>query len=233
MPRTASSVSPLFGLSALPADVFLYLPDVDRFSPAAAEGLLRLIRMRRSRPFTVVAAASEELRSLASAGRFPAELADLLTSIRLPVPCLKQRPEDLPMLLSHLVSLSAPETGRTIPQFSEDLLRAAMEYTWPGNLRELARITALLLEQPEVTRELTAADFHRAIAARQSQREDNPNVVRMVSLDTVMQEHINAVLLACRGNKLRAAEVLGISRSTLYRMLDAAAAQNTTLAIAS
>ncbi len=222
------------GLNSLPADIFLFLPDVDRFSPAAAEGLLRLMRTRRSRPFTVAAAATEDLRSLVSSGRFPAELAEVLTPIRMHVPCLKQRPEDLPMLLSHLFSVRAPETGRAIPHFSADLLRAAMEYSWPGNLRELARVTTLLLESSENTRELTAADFHRAVSVRQTQLSDASKTVRMVSLDTVVQEHINAILLSCRGNKLRAAEVLGISRSTLYRMLDAAAAHgNATLPIAS
>src|SRR5579875_2036813 len=53
------------GLAALPADVFLYLPDVHRFSPAAAEGLLRLMRMRRSRALTIVASTTEDPRALA------------------------------------------------------------------------------------------------------------------------------------------------------------------------
>ena len=220
------------GLSSLPADVFLFLPDVDEFSPAAAEGLLRVIRMRRSRPFTVVAAAREDLRSLVSSGRFPAELAALLTPVRLQIPRLRDRPEDLPMLLNHLFALRASQACRSAPRFSQDLLRAAMEYAWPGNLRELTRIATLLIESPE-TQELTSADFHRAVSARQTQPIDHPRPIRMVSLDTVVHEHITAVLLACRGNKLRAAEVLGISRSTLYRMLDAAATQNAPLSIAS
>lgn len=218
-------------LNSLPADVFLFLPDVDQLSPAAAEGLLRLMRMRRSRPFTVVAAASEDLRPLVSSKRFSGELADALAPIRIQIPCLKQRPEDLPMLLSHLLSVRASEAGRTLPHLAENLLRAAMEYAWPGNLSELARVTALLLESSDEALELTSADLHRALAVRPSQRPESPGTVRMVPLDTIVQEHINAVLLACRGNKLRAAEVLGISRSTLYRMLDAAS-QNARLPIA-
>lgn len=209
--------------NSLPSDAFLFLPDIDRFSPAAAEALLRLVRMRRSRPFTVVAAARQDLRSLVGAGLFPAELAEALAPVRLPIPSLEQRPEDLPMLLSHLFATRAAQARRPVPQLSEDLLRAAMEYAWPGNLRELARVVTLLLEKSGTARELTASDFHRAIAAQGSHATPSQGAVRMVSLDTVVQEHINSVLLACRGNKLRAAEVLGISRSTLYRMLDAAA----------
>jgi transcriptional regulator of acetoin/glycerol metabolism len=103
-------------------------------------------------------------------------------------------------------------------------LRAAMEYPWPGNLRELTSVVTALLTAPTPgSDELTAVHFHKALATHQQQRASDPAAVRLVTLDVVVQEHINSVLRACRGNKLRAAEVLGISRSTLYRMLDAAA----------
>jgi ActR/RegA family two-component response regulator len=69
---------------------------------------------------------------------------------------------------------------------------------------------------------LTPADLHAAIAEVRTETESAETPVRMVSLDHVVQEHVRAVLIGCNGNKLRAAEVLGISRSTLYRMLDAA-----------
>lgn len=213
------------GLASLPADVFLYIPDLHRYSPAAAEGLLRLMRARRSRPFTVVAATCEDLRALAAAGRFPTELTDALTPIRLQIPCLKQRPEDLPMLLGHLLGTGSQEREAAVPQLGQDFLRAAMDYPWPGNLRELTSVIAALLDSPAEARELTASHFHKALATRQRQRVVDPASVRLVTLDVIVQEHINSVLRACRGNKLRAAEVLGISRSTLYRMLDAAAAQ--------
>lgn len=221
------------GLSSLPADVFLYVPDIQNFSFPAAEDLLRTMRMRRSRPFTVVAATTEDLQALVAAGRLPADLARAFGSVTVEMPCLKERREDLPMLLGHLLAARASDAGAVIPSMKEDFLRAAMEYAWPGNLRELVRIVDRLVTGAETGRDLTAADFHRVMEIQESSPAAEAKVIRMVPLETVIQEHIKSVLYGCRGNKLRAAEVLGISRSTLYRMLDGSAAHTTDLCVAS
>ena len=219
--------------TTLPNDLFLFLPDIHQFSLEAQDAVLRLVRTRRSRPFTLVASTSEDLRGLAGVGRFAPELADTLSCVRLAVPCLRDRPEDIPMLVSHMLATHAHESRQPVPQVTEDFLRAAMEHVWPGNLRELSRILASL-SSASAPPELRAADLHRALVTHRPLRVPEATPVRMVSLDTVVQEHISGVLRACRGNKLRAAEVLGISRSTLYRMLDApATVQDTSLPIAS
>lgn len=211
-------------VTGLPADALLFIPDIDRFSLATAHNLLRIMRLRSSRLFTVVAATTQDLHALASAGRFPSDLAQALTSVRLEMPALKQRREDIPMLLGHLLSVRAPVFGSSHPTMTDGFLRAAMEHEWAGNLRELFSMANSLVEATAQTSELTAADFYRVAEIQHTHPTVETRAVRMVSLDTVTQEHISAVLRACRGNKLRAAEVLGISRSTLYRMLDAAAA---------
>lgn len=221
------------GLSSLPADIFLFLPDIDCFSPAAAENLLRVLRMRRSRLFTVVAAATQDLHALAAAGNFPQDLALLLTSVNLELPELKQRREDVPMLLGQLLALRASVSGSSAPTLSQGFLHAAMDYAWPGNLRELLCVASSLVEDGTATHELTSAEFHRAVEIQPSTPVAEAKPARMISLEAVVQEHISSVLHACRGNKLRAAEILGISRSTLYRMLDAGAVHNTALCLAS
>ncbi len=210
------------GLVSFPSDVLLFLPDAHKLSRAAQGALLRLLKMRRARAFTVIAATAEDLRSLVALGRFSPELADTLGAMRLALPSLKERAEDIPMLVNHLLATYSAKHGHRMPNTSADFLRAAMAHPWSGNLRELSQILAWLCSHAEGD-VLHAADLHRAIASQHPSRAPEPAPVRLVPLDTVVQEHIVAVLSACRGNKLRAAETLGISRSTLYRMLDTAA----------
>ena len=209
------------GFSSLPGEVFLFLPELDRLSSPAQQNLIRLLGMRRAQSLTVVAACGEDLRALASLGSFSAELAQTMGSVRVALPALRERPEDLPMLLSQMLASRSHALGTPLPQPSEELLRAAMQYAWPGNLPELSGVAEFMLDHADSKGELRAVDLQRALRHVKVQTPA-PAVARMVKLDEVVQEHICAVLRACRGNKLRAAEILGISRSTLYRMLDAA-----------
>ena len=219
------------GPGTIPQDAFLFLPDVERLSAIAQNHLLRLLRTRRSSAFSMAASTSEELRALVSMGRFSADLAQALSFVRVPIPALKERVEDIPMLLTQTLAVRCHASQRPIPQLSEAVLKAAMQYAWPGNLGELSAVCNDLLAHSQPGQELTVADWEHAIAVERAPKRPTPPV-RMVKLDTVIQEHIYAVLRGCRGNKLRAAEVLGISRSTLYRMLDASS-QNSPLPLAS
>ncbi|MGI4826832.1 MAG: sigma 54-interacting transcriptional regulator, partial [Janthinobacterium lividum] len=124
-------------IHALPVETFLFLPELERLSPAAQQGLLRLLRTRRSSGFSVIGAASEDLRALVSMGQFSPELAEALGSVRIAVPALKERLEDLPMLLNQMLSLRCHAAERPIPQLTEEFLRTAMQHAWPGNLDEL------------------------------------------------------------------------------------------------
>lgn len=218
-------------LQTLAQDAFLFFPEVERLSTEAQQGLLRLLRLRRSRLLSVVAACPDDLRSLVGMGRFSPELAEALGTVRVALPSLSERLEDLPMLLNQLVPLRAQTLGKLVPSLSEDLLRAAMQHAWHGNMRELSDVVDDLLRHPADKQALSALDLQRALRAVLTPKPSAPTT-RMVKLDTVVQEHICSVLRGCRGNKLRAAEVLGISRSTLYRMLDAAS-QNHSFPLAS
>ncbi len=213
--------SELIEAPIFPADQILFFPEVERLSSHAQNGLLRLMR-RRSRGFCVVAAAAEDLRGLVSTHRYAPELAEALSSVRLEIPALHSRAEDLPMLLHHMLAARCQALDCPPPALSEELLQRAMHYSWPGNMSELELVIEALAEMAAERTQLLAEDLEIALAAERPERAQ-PQPVRMVCLETVMREHVGEVLRACRGNKQRAAEILGISRSTLYRMLDTTA----------
>lgn len=207
----------LFGNAARGA---LFLTDVDRLSAGSQQVVMRLLKLRRHRRIAIVGSTSVDLRPLVSAGTFNGELFANLGSLRLQIPSLRERVQDIPLLTHQFLQAEATRRGQSAPSVDPALLTAICDYTWPGNLDQLRSAISWMFEHCED--QLTPADLHAAIAEVRADTEAAEAPVRMVPLDHVVQEHVRAVLIGCNGNKLRAAEVLGISRSTLYRMLDAA-----------
>jgi DNA-binding NtrC family response regulator len=204
----------------------LYLPQPERLPRNAQTALLRLLRERGSQAPRIVAFAERGLRPLVSTGGFSAELADSLGALRIILPPLRERREDIPELLTQMVQDIATKTRNTPPQLAPDLLEAAMQLSWPGNFAQLQSTAEGLIEHaaklaPHAVNLLRAIDLETVLGAIPTATPHDRREIRLVRLDDVIQEHIRAVLFACNGNKLRTAEVLGISRSTLYRMLEA------------
>jgi len=198
----------------------LFLTEIDRLSANSQQVVLRLLKLRRHRRIAIVASTSVDIRPLVSAGTFNGELFASLGSLRLHIPSLRERTEDIPLLTHQFLQAEATRQARSIPSLDPGFHSAINDYTWPGNLDQLRSAISWMVEHCEAP--LTAADLHAAIAEVRAETDAAEAPVRMVPLDHVVQEHVRAVLIGCNGNKLRAAEVLGISRSTLYRMLDAA-----------
>jgi DNA-binding NtrC family response regulator len=153
-----------------------------------------------------------------SGGGFLPELASIVGSLRITLPALRDRAEDVPEILAWMLQRAAENDGGVPPQLSPALIAALPEQSWPQNLHQLQEVAKRLWEQKSHEL-LDEQDLHAALNAVPQQTHDR-RAVRMVRLEEVIQEHIRSVLFACGGNKLRAAEVLGISRSTLYRMLE-------------
>lgn len=198
----------------------LFLTDIDRLTTAGQQLVLRLLRLRRHRRIAVIGSTSVDLRPLVGSGSFDGELFSHISSLRLQVPSLRERVQDIPLLAHKFLQAEAERRERVTPSLDPSFLTAVSDYTWPGNLDQLRGSIAWMLEHCDAP--LSVADLHAAIAEVREVANPVEAPVRMVPLDHVVQEHVRAVLIGCNGNKLRAAEVLGISRSTLYRMLDAA-----------
>jgi DNA-binding NtrC family response regulator len=198
----------------------LYLPEIERLSPEAQAGLLRLIRERSPQTPRLVAYSPRGLRAMVSAGAFSSDLAAMLGVVRVGLPPLRERAGDIAALMDLALGQAASSAGMTVIGLAPGFIEAAERFDWTGNLEQVLA-TARWLVEHRAGGVLRAEDLCVAVKALARQPESGPPQVRMVPLDQVVQEHIRAVLVGCNGNKLRAAEVLGISRSTLYRMLDA------------
>jgi two-component system response regulator HydG len=200
------------------AEGFLYLSEAEHLSAAAQAGLLRLLRQRSQRPLRLVAYTGRGLRPLLSAGLFNPELASLLGALSIALPQLHDRKADLTLLFQAIVKEASQGLITRPPYLSDGFLQAVASFHWPGNLEQMRAVVAWLLDARTGT--LQPCDLTAALDATSRTTSPDEQQVRLVRLDAVVQEHIRSVLMACNGNKLRAAEVLGISRSTLYRMLD-------------
>lgn len=199
----------------------LYLHEVDRLSPEAQADLLRFLRLNRHHLCALIAFSSRDLRSLVVADGFSDSLAEYLGSFSISLPALRERRGDIPLLAESCLREACLRLDQPVPQLSEGFLQEAMGLEWPGNLDQLRAVMELLAGS-STGAPLEAADLNAALVdwGQAPGVNEASTDVRLVKLDQVMQEHIRSVLIACKGNKLRASEILGISRSTLYRMLD-------------
>jgi DNA-binding NtrC family response regulator len=196
-----------------------YISRPDQLPPIAQTALLSLVRRYGAQAPRIVAFAQRGLRPLVTANGFSPELADFLGSLRIVIPRLRDRREDIPQLLSNLVQRIAAQSGAPLPQLAQDLMDAARILPWHGNLPQLYSAAEGLLERAN-RHILHAPDLDAVLGSISQPPSSRRHETRMIRLEDVIQEHIRSVLFACNGNKLRTAEALGISRSTLYRMLD-------------
>ena len=201
---------------------FIYLDRVDLLGAPGQALLLRVLRSLQNRPqgtFALLASSESSLVAMAGGGQFLPELAFRLTAIRFAVPPLRERREDImPLATSFLERISA---RYELPpsSFASDTITPLLQHDWPGNARELSSIleSAILTAADGVIR---AADLAIVSTPLASPRPTRPSP-DILNLDAVISNHIRVVLDLNHGNKLKTARQLGISRSTLYRLLGA------------
>jgi DNA-binding NtrC family response regulator len=127
--------------------------------------------------------------------------------------------EDVPELARYFVQRFAAAYGGAVSEISDEAMEQMQKYPWPGNVGELETVlrNGLLRSEGEVIEPHHLTLFAAPSRPEQSMTEVNGSL----RLQDVVEQHVLRVLKDCRGNKLRASEMLGISRSTLYRMLEA------------
>jgi two-component system, NtrC family, response regulator HydG len=205
----------------------VFLDEIGEIDPAFQLRLLRFLQDREIRPVgssvskavnvRVVAASNRNLRQLVSEKKFREDLWYRLHVTSLELAPLRERSDDIPALVDHFLEIFAGRVGRRI-RLSDAALKAAVKYRWPGNVRQLQNVLErLVILSPGATVE--EEPFREALVALDPTEGDR----KRSASDTLAgreEEQIRKVLEATRGNKTRAAEILGIERKTLYRKLE-------------
>jgi two-component system response regulator AtoC len=209
----------------------MYLSGVDELSPERQRGLRDFIertaheRIRSAKadaPMQIVAGSLQSLRRMAAAGSFRSDLASHLTAIRFIIPPLRERKDDIPLLAALFLRNWSQQHQKPLRGFAPGAISRLTVHPWPGNVRELESvITAAALEcsgqwiRPiDIPRLQWPVSMTAAAPAPVEPFIDDPD------LDRAVLRHIVRILARANGNKVRAAKMLGISRSTLYRLLD-------------
>jgi DNA-binding NtrC family response regulator len=163
-----------------------------------------------------------DLRQLVSAGRFRSDLYYRLSVLPIELPPLRERVSDLEILCDHILEDIALRSGRPQRELTPSALAVLSAYSWPGNIRELHNVleqVAMKCDRPK----LSAEDFALALPREQGSARARKGA-RLKLADIVADAERNAIrsaLAAAEGKKMLAAELLGISRATLYEKLSA------------
>jgi DNA-binding NtrC family response regulator len=205
-----------------------FLDEVGETSPATQVKLLRALQAREVIPVgatepvsidvRIIAATNKDLDEEIRRGTFRSDLFYRLNVIPLHLPPLRDRRDDVALLAEFFLERFASSRGRTAPVLSADALTVLQEYDWPGNVRELenALERAIVLSSGDV---ITPASLPDRITTRNVQPLVSDRLPPNPSLEIIERAYIQWVLQAEGGNKTRAAEILGIDPSTLYRKL--------------
>jgi DNA-binding NtrC family response regulator len=204
-----------------------FLDEVGELSPALQAKLLRALQERVIRrvggnepvpiDVRIIAATNRDLRTRAEQGAFRGDLYYRLNVVPIEMPPLRERRQDIPILARHFLAKFAQATGKAVAALSPAAAARLEAYHWPGNVRELEHAieravalasSAVLLPEdlpPELSRTGPPAP---------------PRPPRRMTLEELKQWYVGEVLEETGGNKARAADILGIDRKTLYRMID-------------
>jgi len=160
--------------------------------------------------FRIVAATNKNFQELIEAGKFRPDLYYRLNVFQIELPALRDRKEDIPLLVNHFIRKFSMHMNKKITRVHPAAMNLIQQYSWPGNVRELENAVEramVVAQEPE----LREQDF--IVKAR------NGNVPDGKTLDEIERAHILRVLEECGGNQTRAAEVLDIDRVTLHNKL--------------
>ena len=204
----------------------LFLDEIGDMVPELQAKLLRVVEDRAIRPvgsdeatpvdLRVMAASNKDLLARIREGLFREDLYYRLAVIPIQLPPLRERREDIPLLADHFLRRAADLSGKSIRGFTPGAMASLLRHPWPGNVRELENVVERavtlavsdLIPPEALLLNASAAPAPAALLAQAARRP---------TLDELTTDYISLVLREAGGDKAKAAEILGISKRTLYR----------------
>lgn len=198
----------------------LFFDEIAEMSPPLQVKLLRVLQDREIRPVggtdlkkvnvRIVAATNKELSKEVAEGGFRDDLFYRLSVVSLKLPPLRERKDDIPALIQHFIKKYNKLYNREVSGITAQGIKSLMEYYWHGNVRELENVIerAVILEKDTL---ITPKNL--SIGMKGTIKPEEGHYKNLHDLE---KEHIEAVFKAVKGNKTKAAEILGIGRRTLY-----------------
>jgi len=209
------------GKLELAQDGTLFLDEIGDISLKLQMDLLRVLEQKEFRRVggseliaissRILAATNRDLNKAITEGRFRADLYYRLNVISIHIPPLRERREDIPLLVDHFVEKFNIEMGKQVQGVSEEAVRILVDNDWPGNARELRNVIerAMVVAKGNI---ITESDISLPTTPGGTNH-------RTKSLEEIEKEHILAVLLKNQWNIVRSAHALGIDRVTLYNKI--------------
>jgi len=208
----------------------LFLDEISEMPLPLQAKLLRVLEDKEVRPLgtnqsekvdtRVLSASNQNLDELVRTAKFRQDLYYRLNVIRIELPALRQRSEDIPLLVKHFVEKFAGGAKRNVEGIQDEALAALKSYDWPGNIRELEHTIerAVLLGKGTLVgvEDLPA----HLVAGGESSIVLAQALTKQLTLRDLEREYIGKVLETTGGNKTEAARILGVDRTTLYRKLE-------------
>jgi DNA-binding NtrC family response regulator len=201
----------------------IFLDEIGDISPKLQLNLLRILQERNfyrvggteqiNVDVRVIAATNRNLEDAVHEGKFRDDLFYRLNVINIHLPALRDRREDIPILVHNFIERIGPELGREVSDISEGAMKVLMNHNWPGNVRELENA----VERAIVTcksKVLSEEDF--AFLTTHGTEKKQWDIPAEMTLDEIENQAITATLHRTHGNIKEASSILGVDRSTLY-----------------
>jgi len=204
----------------------ILLDEIGEISPAVQVKLLRVLQQREFEPLgatrtakvdvRVIAATNKDLEEAVKKGSFRDDLYYRLNVIRMKIPALSERREDIPLLVNHFMDHFNRLQGKSVTKIRESALAAIMTAPLPGNIRELENA----IEYAFVICQGDSIELHHLPPQYSEIKRHSHDVSKVVLFDSAERDVIRSVLKRNQGNRTKAARELGISRQTLWRKMN-------------